>query len=113
MSVDQDRLESLQRWMIEAMIGPDGGDADPLAATFLPGPKLSSSACLAIYQRSYILRLRKCLEEQFPASYHALGAALFAEFADEYLRASPSDSYTLHELGRRCPEWVSQNCPDR
>ncbi|MFP3656554.1 DNA-binding domain-containing protein, partial [Burkholderia sp. SIMBA_052] len=83
---------------------PDGVDADTIAATLLPGPKLSASACLAIYQRSYILRLRKCLEEQFPASYHALGAALFADFADEYLRACPSDSYTLHELGRRFPE---------
>jgi hypothetical protein len=113
MSVDQDRLDSLQRWMIEALIAPDGVDADTIAATLLPGPKLSASACLAIYQRSYILRLRKCLEEQFPASYHALGAALFADFADEYLRACPSDSYTLHELGRRFPEWLEDNRPDR
>ncbi|HVI89986.1 MAG TPA: DNA-binding domain-containing protein, partial [Dongiaceae bacterium] len=113
MSVDQDRLDSLQRWMIEALIAPDGVDAGTIAATLLPGPKLSASACLAIYQRSYILRLRKCLEEQFPASYHALGATLFADFANEYLRACPSDSYTLHELGRRFPEWLEDNRPDR
>jgi hypothetical protein len=113
MNVGQDRLQWLQRWMLGALIAPDGVDADTIAATLLPGPKLSPSACLAIYQRSYILRLRKCLEEQFPASCHALGTTLFADFADEYLRACPSGSYTLHELGRRFPEWFEENRPDR
>lgn len=113
MNVGDDRLQSLQRWMLDALIAPDGTDADTIADTFLPGPKLSPSACLAIYQRSYILRLRKCLEEQFPASRHALGSTLFADFADEYLRAYPSDSYTLHELGRRFPKWLEDNRPDR
>lgn len=113
MKVDEDRLQSLQHWMIGTLIEPDGVDADIVAATLLPGPKLSASACLAIYQRSYMLRLRSCLEEQFPASYHALGAALFTDFADEYLRSCPSDSYTLHELGRRFPQWLDSHRPDR
>lgn len=113
MNIDQDRLAVLQRWMLDALVAPDGVDADTVDATFLPGPKLSPSACLAIYQRSYILRLRNCLEEQFPASRHALGPALFADFADEYLRVCPSDSYTLHELGRRFPKWLEDNRPDR
>ncbi|MGH8778231.1 HvfC/BufC family peptide modification chaperone [Paraburkholderia sp.] len=113
MNVREDSLQSLQRWMLDTLIAPDGADVDTIAATLLPGPKLSPSACLAIYQRSYILRLRKCLEEQFPASYHALGMTLFDDFADEYLRVCPSDSYTLHELGRRFPEWLEDNRPDR
>lgn len=113
MNAGDDRLQSLQRWMLDALIAPDGTDADTIADTFLPGPNLSSSACLAIYQRSYILRLRKCLEEQFPASRHTLGSALFADFADEYLRTYPSDSYTLYELGRRFPKWLADNRPDR
>lgn len=113
MNIDPDRLEVLQHWMLNTLVAPDGVDAHTVDATFLPGPKLSPSACLAIYQRSYILRLRKCLEEQFPASRHALGPSLFADFADEYLRVCPSDSYTLHDLGRRFPKWLEDNRPDR
>lgn len=112
MKVGGDCLDGLQRWMLDALITPDGVDGSAVTATLLPGPKLSASACLAIYQRSYILRLRKCLEEQFPASCHALGAKLFADFADEYLRDCPSDSYTLYELGRRFPQWLEDNRPD-
>lgn len=112
MNVREDRLDGLQRWMLDALIAPGGVDAHAVASTLLPGPKLSAAACLAIYQRSYILRLRKCLEEQFPASCHALGTRLFADFADEYLRACPSDSYTLYELGRRFPQWLEDNRPD-
>ncbi len=112
MKVGGDCLDGLQRWMLDALITPDGVDGSAVTATLLPGPKLSASACLAIYRRSYILRLRKCLEEQFPASCHALGAKLFADFADEYLRDCPSDSYTLYELGRRFPQWLEDNRPD-
>lgn len=113
MNLDQNHLHGLQRWLLDTLIAPDDVSADTVASTLLPGPELSASACLAIYQRSYISRLRKCLEEQFPASYHALGMRLFADFADEYLRSCPSDSYTLYELGRRFPKWLEDNRPDR
>lgn len=106
-------LQPLQRWMLDTLIAPDEVRVDTVAATLLPGPKLSASGCLGIYQRSYLLRLRKCLEEQFPASCHALGTTLFADFADTYLRACPSDSYTLYELGRRFSAWLEDNRPDR
>ena len=112
MSPGQAPLPGLQRWMLDALFAPERADADVVATTLLPGPRLPAAACLAIYQRSYILRLRKCLEEQFPACRHALGAGLFADFADEYLRACPSDSYTLHELGRRFPQWLQDSRPD-
>ena len=111
MNTDPAGLQTLQRRMLDALIAPDGAEA--ALSHVLPGPRLSASACLAIYQRSYILRLRKCLEEQFPASSHALGEQLFADFADEYLRACPSDSHTLYELGRRFPQWLADNRPDR
>lgn len=113
MSLDENRLQALQHWMLDTLIAPDNVRADTVAATLLPGPKLSASACLSIYQRSYILRLRKCLEEQFPATCHALGTRLFSDFADEYLRACPSDSYTLYEIGRRFSQWLEDNRPDR
>jgi hypothetical protein len=104
-------LRELQQWMQSALISPgEGADA---ASAILPGPMLSASGCLAIYQRSYILRLRKCLQEQFPASCHALGERLFSDFADEYLRDCPSDSHSLYDLGRRFAQWLEDNRPDR
>jgi hypothetical protein len=113
MAPDPSSLGSIQRWMLEALLTPGEGDVAAARAMLLPGARLPPEACLAIYQRSYILRLRKCLEEQFPASCHALGAQLFCDFADSYLRDCPSDSYTLYELGRRFPEWLKNNRPDR
>jgi Putative DNA-binding domain len=109
-------LHALQRWMLDALIAP--GDANPSGAQnvddiVLPGARSSAAACLAIYQRSYLLRLRLCLREQFPATCHALGQALFDDFADDYLRACPPDSYTLYELGRRFADWLNATRPDR
>lgn len=106
-------LSDLQRWMLGTLTGPGSTDRQAIDRALLPGPHLAAAACLAIYQRSYILRLRLCLGEQFPATRHALGQALFDDFADAYLRACPSDSHTLYDLGRRFPQWLQQSRPDR
>jgi len=113
MSAISNSMEAYQRWMFEALVAPRSADRAQIDAILLPGAHIDATAALAIYQRSYILRLRKCLEEQFPATCHALGEGLFCDFADEYLRTCPSDSYTLYELGRRFPAWLEENRPDR
>jgi hypothetical protein len=99
--------------MIAALIDPSAAPGDDLADAFLPGPTLDALACFAIYRRSYGLRLRKCLEEQFPATRDILGAELFRDFADAYLRDRPSQSYTLFALGESFPQWLDENRPDR
>lgn len=106
-------LGELQRWMFDALIAPEATDRQTLDAHVLPGARIDAAACLAIYQRSYLLRLRHCLGGQFPALRHALGARLFDDFADTYLRACPSRSYTLFELGARFAEWMEADRPDR
>lgn len=106
-------LDALQQWMLSALTAPRGVDAARIDDLFLPAAHIDARASLAIYQRSYILRLRLCLAEQFPATRHALGAALFDDFADEYLRDCPSDSPTLYDLGRRFAGWMEANRPDR
>lgn len=106
-------LDAMQRWMLSALTTPRTVDTARIDALFLPAAHIDAAASLAIYQRSYILRLRLCLAEQFPATRHALGAALFDDFADEYLRDCPSDSHTLYDLGRRFPGWLERNRPDR
>jgi len=108
-----DTLAQLQHWMLASLTSPGVVNAGTLNASLLPGPQLDAAACLAIYQRSYRLRLRKCLGDQFPATRHALGESLFVDFADDYLRAYPSDSHTLYELGRRFSGWLDSTRPDR
>jgi hypothetical protein len=105
-------LGDVQRWMLDALVHPGGAARGEIDRHVLPGPRLGAAAHLAIYQRSYILRLTGCLAEQFPALCHALGEDLFHDFARDYLRARPSESYTLHDLGRRFPAWLEASRPD-
>ena len=113
MTVSAVPLDALQRWMLSALTTPAAFDRAAIAEHLLPGPQLNAAACLQIYQRSYILRLRACLAAQFPATCHALGADLFNDFADSYLRALPPDSYTLDQLGRRFAGWLDETRIDR
>lgn len=112
-SSDIDDLAEIQQWMLDALIFPRHVNQETLKDRLLASPRQDVTARLAIYQRAYRLRLCKCLEDQFPALSHALGKQLFDDFASEYLRYYPSDSYTLYELGRRFTEYLSQNRPDR
>lgn len=113
MSVVVPDLHALQRWMLDALITPESADRAAIRQHIEPAARIDAAACLDIYRRSYVLRLRRCLAEQFPATRHALGAALFDDFSDTYLRDCPSDSTTLYELGRRYPGWLEANRPDR
>lgn len=109
---DKTSLREMQEWMQNALVNPRGVQADDVTARLSPSNRLSAPERLAIYQRSYITRLCACLAEQFPASRHALGAALFDQFARIYLAEDPSDSYTLYELGRRFPAYLQDTRPD-
>jgi hypothetical protein len=99
--------------MMNALIKPGEVKPNDVEQRFTASANLSAAQCLAIYQRGYILRLTKCLAEQFPALCHALGKQLFDQFAQKYLQSSPSDSYTLYELGRRFPDFLEQDRPDK
>lgn len=74
--------------------------------------RLSADQHLGIYRRGYIARLRECMKNQFSALEHALGDKLFQMFADDYLGAYPSVSYTLSELGRKFPDFLEATRPD-
>ena len=74
--------------------------------------RLSAQEHLAIYQRSYVARLRSCMAQQFSALEYALGEDFFRAFADDYLAACPSRHYNLAELGRLFPAYLQANRPD-
>ncbi|MGH1542883.1 MAG: DNA-binding domain-containing protein [Arenicella sp.] len=110
---NDDELAKLQRWMQDALIFPALVDDQHVKKNLLETPKLSSADALGIYQRSYYARLLSCMREQFPALCYALGESVFNQFAIEYLREMPSDSYTLYELGRRLRSYLEDTRPDR
>jgi len=109
---DSPSLRDMQRWMQSALIHPHRVQKHEVASRLTRSNRLSASERLAIYQRSYISRLCACLAEQFPASRKALGTELFDKFARVFLAQEPSDSYTLHELGRRFPLFLEDTRPD-
>lgn len=119
-------LQHIQRWMQAVLINPLG-TTEQAPHTFLPqhlqdqavenvvcaSERMSPREHLALYQRSYLLRLRGCMNEQFPALKHALGDALFQGFVDQYLQTFPPQHYSLNDLGRRFPEYLDQTRPDK
>jgi hypothetical protein len=103
-------FEQLQRWMQMALVRRDIPAAGA-GALVNDSSRLSAEQHLGIYRRGYIARLRECMKNQFSALNYALGDKLFQMFADEYLGAYPSVSYTLSELGRKFPDFLEATRP--
>src|SRR3982751_6908978 len=92
-------LSQIQNWMQSALVQPDL-EAQP--ENFInESSRLNAARHLNIYRQSYIARLRECMKNQFSALAYALGEDLFQMFADQYLDARPSESYTLNNLGKK------------
>lgn len=120
-------LGDLQRWFRAVVMHPVGvaaGLASPEAKQHLPVglgdletiicPSIDQSAVdrLAVYHRSYTLRLLECMRAKYPALRHALGTSLFDDFALDFLREHPPRSYTLQSLDRQFPEHLAATRPD-
>jgi hypothetical protein len=113
-------LAELQRWFQAAVMSPDTPVA--VLADLTPGEVATAITAsvrqhpverLAIYRRGYRLRLLESLRGSFPALCHLLGRDLFDAFADDYLDACPSRSYTLFQLGERLIDHLERTRPDR
>lgn len=106
-------LEQLQGFMQAALLQQESLlDADQIARHIAPSARLSPMQSLAIYQRGYFSRLLQCMQSQFKALHHALGPELFADFAREYLQATPSRSPTLAFLGQDFATYLQSARPD-
>lgn len=106
-------LNDVQAWMQNALIYPGQVTQTQISENLADTGQLSAIAALGIYQRSYYARLLSCMRDQFPALCFSLGEAIFNQFATEYLREHPSNSYTLYELGSRFPNYLNDTRPDR
>lgn len=111
------RLADLQAWLqgrITAGVWdlPDDPAAGPLAAEVVAGTgPLAPRARLAIYARSYVLRLAECLRAEFPALAALVGPEVFNLFAGAYLGARPSRSASLYDLGAGFADYLAATRP--
>jgi len=107
-------LAQMQNWMQSVLIQPNASiQALNPENLIRASSRLTALRHLNIYRQSYIARLRDCMKNQFSALSYALGEELFQMFADQFLEAHPSDSYTLNELGRKFPEFLEETRPDK
>ena len=82
-----------------------------IAASVVDGGGLDAHARLQIYDNAYRARLAEVLSGDYPATRAVLGDAPFAELSAAYIRAYPSDSFTLRGFGARLP-WFLESQTD-
>ncbi|MCI0332898.1 MAG: DNA-binding domain-containing protein [Planctomycetes bacterium] len=122
----REELVKLQKWMLSVITHPDGvlaGVASAEARQQIDAPpdeleqiiershNLTSVERLQVYGNAYYARLIECLQEEFPATAHALGEETFGAFAFEYLQAYPPRSYTLAKLAADFPRFLRDTRP--
>jgi len=114
-------LTKLEQWMLTVVSHPEGveagvksGESTPLGVSrdslhdaVLPGPELSAMECLDIYTYMYHWRLVEALEQQFPATQHALGETCFHDTCVAYLQKHPSRHYRLKPLGEHFADYLA------
>jgi hypothetical protein len=105
-------LLQLQNWMQNALHAPSAVPTGQANDLLISQPRFSGADGLAVYQRSFFLRIVSCMRDQFPALCHALGQDLFDDFVADYIVEAPPESYTLYDLGRRFPAYLQANRPD-
>ena len=115
-------LENLQREMAAAVMQPltadeemrersvDGRSMRDVAESFIaPNSRLTSFERLEIYNRQYWFRILGALAEDFTALSAVVGSGAFDRLSIDYLKAHPSRSFTLRNLGSHLPEWLAAN----
>jgi hypothetical protein len=108
----------LQRWLLRQIVG-DGAPREEDAAAAEPGlhdvirgsTLLPPQQRLAIYARSYVLRLIECLHEEFPALRLLVGDQVFDLFAGAYIADRPPRCYSLYELGAGFADFLEATRP--
>lgn len=112
-------LAYVQKWMQQSLLYPQtvlpngSREGAGFVGLIKDSARLNAREHLAIYQRSYIARLRDCMAKQFSALEYALGKDLFRGFADEYLQQRPATNYNLITLGEKFAAYLEATRPDK
>ena len=123
---DEPRLDTLERWMQEVVMHPDGATAGVRAAparrllsaaasrlesVVLPSKSLSSVERLDIYAHMYYARLLEILGEEYPVTRQLLGDEAFWKACRRFVERNPSRHRTLNCLSVRFPQFLSRHLP--
>jgi len=73
--------------------------------------RLTAEAQLGIYAQGYRLRLLECLRAEYPVLAALAGPTAFDLFAQGYIAAHPSHSYTLYDFGAGFADYLEQARP--
>jgi hypothetical protein len=102
------QLGALQEWMQTSLLS----DACVDASTHVLGSeRLSAAARLGIYAQAYRQRLFECLQLEYPMLAELAGPTAFALFAQGYIAAHPSHSYTLYDYGAGFADYLERARP--
>jgi hypothetical protein len=82
--------------------------AKAVAKLIKPSKTLQPLERVEIYNRMYWFRLLECIATDFPGLRALLGDERFWKLAEAYLRAHPSHSFTLRNLGAKLPGFVTR-----
>lgn len=82
--------------------------ARAVAKLIKPSATLRPIERVEIYNRMYWFRLLECIATDFPGLRALLGDERFWKLAEAYLRAHPSRSFTLRNLGSKLPRFVAR-----
>jgi len=91
-----DALAGLQGWMQAALLD---GEVQAVRDHVHGDNRLTAEARLGIYTSAYRQRLIECLRDEYPLLARLAGATAFDLFAQGYVAAHPSRSYTMYDFG--------------
>lgn len=99
-------LRRTQEWLVGAITAPS--EAPDVEAHVLPSHKQSARDRLHVYRHAYVARLIECLEDDYPAVFHALGKERADELCRAYIEAHPSTSFSLNVFGAKMPAFLRE-----
>jgi hypothetical protein len=109
-------LAATQRFMADALQRVSTLAEDPQAVREAEriaagNERLSPVEQVDVYREQFWLRHVDVLRDDFAAIERALGEVAFEALARAYLRARPSDSFTLRDLGTGMAEFLAAHAP--
>jgi hypothetical protein len=99
-------LAELQRWLFERVLDPAPADGEAAAAVVVSG-QLPASDRVEVYRHGYAARLVECLEDDYPALQHALGATPFEALCRAFIQAHPPASPSLNYYGAPLAQFLA------
>jgi hypothetical protein len=99
-------LLELQSWLFERVLAPAPAAAEAAAAVVVGG-LLPASDRVEVYRHGYAARLVECLEDDYPALQHALGAVAFEELCRVFIQVHPPASPSLNYYGAPLAQFLA------